>query len=118
MGESSRAAPHGLTLPAPARTVGRGVRISLDRWFTPFAVLPTFAVMLLVFGLPLLFSLYLSFTGWSLSQELLGGEFVGLAIIRTCWTTRCSSAALASPSASPPRQWRRSSDLGWSSRCC
>jgi multiple sugar transport system permease protein len=79
MGESSRAAPHGLALPAAARSAGRGLRFSLDRWFTPFAVLPTFAVMLLVFGLPLLFSLHLSFTGWSLSQELFGGEFVGLA---------------------------------------
>jgi multiple sugar transport system permease protein len=79
MGESSRAAPHGLTLPAATRTAARGVSVSLDRWFTPFAVLPTFTVMVLIFGLPLLFSLYLSFTGWSLGQELLGGEFVGFA---------------------------------------
>jgi multiple sugar transport system permease protein len=32
-----------------------------------------------IFGIPLLFSLYLSFTGWALDQALLGGQFVGLA---------------------------------------
>src|SRR4051795_8799303 len=79
MGESSRVAPHELAFPAPARAAGGAARHSLDRWFTPLAVLPTFVVMVLVFGLPLLFSLYLSFTGWSLSQDLLGGEFVGWA---------------------------------------
>src|ERR1700757_5337733 len=52
---------------------------SLDRAFTAIAVLPTFAVMLCIFGIPLLFSLYLSFTGWALDQALMGGEFVGLA---------------------------------------
>jgi multiple sugar transport system permease protein len=79
MGESSGVVPHGLALPATARAAGGTMRHSLDRWFTPLAVLPTFVVMVLVFGLPLLFSLYLSFTGWSLSQDLLGGEFVGWA---------------------------------------
>jgi len=78
MGESSRVVPHGLILPASGNA-GRAVRFSLDRWFTLAAVLPTFLVMLVVFGLPLLFSLHLSFTGWSLSQELFGGEFVGWA---------------------------------------
>ena len=53
------------------------MRHSLDRWFTSLAVLPTFVMMVLVFGLPLLFLLYLSFTGGSPSQDLLGGEFVG-----------------------------------------
>jgi multiple sugar transport system permease protein len=51
----------------------------LDRAFTVIAVLPTFAVMLCIFGIPLLFSLYLSFTGWALDQALMGGRFVGLA---------------------------------------
>src|SRR5271169_4102064 len=54
-------------------------RLSLDRAFTAIAVLPTFVVMLCIFGIPLLFSLYLSFTGWALDQALLGGRFVGLA---------------------------------------
>lgn len=52
---------------------------SLDRVFTAAAVMPTFLVMLCIFGIPLLFSLYLSFTGWALDQALLGGRFVGLA---------------------------------------
>jgi multiple sugar transport system permease protein len=52
---------------------------SLDHAFTAIAVLPTFVVMLCVFGIPLLFSLYLSFTGWALDQALLGGRFVGFA---------------------------------------
>ena len=54
-------------------------RFSLDRVFTAVAVLPTFVVMLCIFGIPLLFSLYLSFTGWAQDQALLGGRFVGLA---------------------------------------
>src|SRR5215471_14423734 len=54
-------------------------RFSLDRVFAAIAVLPTFVVMLGIFGIPLLFSLYLSFTGWALDQALLGGRFVGLA---------------------------------------
>ena len=54
-------------------------RFSLDRVFIAVAVLPTFVVMLYIFGIPLLFSLYLSFTGWALDQALLGGRFVGLA---------------------------------------
>ena len=37
----------------------------LDRQFTRIAVLPTSAMMLLIFGIPLAFSLYLSFQGWS-----------------------------------------------------
>jgi multiple sugar transport system permease protein len=65
------------------RTAHRGAwafrRLSLDRAFTAIAVLPTFVVMLCIFGIPLLFSLYLSFTGWALDQALLGGRFVGLA---------------------------------------
>src|ERR1700751_1994882 len=52
---------------------------SLDRAFPAIAVLPTFVVMLCIFGIPLLFSLYLSFTGWALDQALMGGRFVGLA---------------------------------------
>ena len=62
---------------APRRA--RTLRFSLDRAFTAIAVLPTFVVMLFIFGIPLLFSLYLSFTGWALDQALTGGRFVGLA---------------------------------------
>ena len=50
----------------------------LDRQFTRLAVLPTSVLMLCVFGLPLLFSAYLSFRGWSADQGLFAGKFVGL----------------------------------------
>jgi multiple sugar transport system permease protein len=56
---------------------------SLERWFDRYfvqaTVLPTFLVMVCVFGLPLVFSFYLSFTGWGLDQPLFAGRFVGLA---------------------------------------
>jgi multiple sugar transport system permease protein len=48
-----------------------------DRHFTAVAILPAFTVMLFVFGIPLVFSLYLSFTGGSPNQALSGGAFVG-----------------------------------------
>jgi multiple sugar transport system permease protein len=51
----------------------------LDRYFVQAAVMPTFLVMVGVFGLPLVFSLHLSFTGWSLDQSLFSGRFVGFA---------------------------------------
>ncbi len=50
-----------------------------DRQFTRVAVLPTSLMMLLIFGLPLLFSLYLSFEGWSPDQGLFSGSFTGTA---------------------------------------
>ena len=50
----------------------------IDRQFTRLAVLPTSVLMLCVFGLPLLFSAYLSFRGWSADQGLFAGKFVGL----------------------------------------
>ncbi|MFI5000072.1 MAG: carbohydrate ABC transporter permease [Reyranellales bacterium] len=53
--------------------------ITLDRYFVHSTVLPTFVVMVCVFGLPLAFSFYLSLTGWSLDQPLFSGRFVGLA---------------------------------------
>ena len=51
----------------------------LDRQFPRLAVLPTSAMMLLVFGIPLLFSFSLSFEGWSPDQALFGGKFAGSA---------------------------------------
>ncbi len=51
----------------------------LDRQFVRFALLPTSAMMLLIFGVPLLFSLYLSFEGWSPEQALFAGNFAGTA---------------------------------------
>jgi hypothetical protein len=48
-------------------------RFSLDRAFAAITVSPTVAVMVVIFGIPLLFSLYLSFTGWALDQALRAG---------------------------------------------
>ncbi len=64
------------------RGASRG--ISLDRAFTAIAVLPTFVVMLCIFGIPLLFSLYLSFTGWALDQALFSGALSAWRTTRTC----------------------------------
>jgi multiple sugar transport system permease protein len=79
MSEGSGVAPHPFTVASPS-PAGSGLgRHSLDRYFLHATMLPTFLIMVGIFGLPLLFSLYLSFTGWSLAQDLLGGSFVGLA---------------------------------------
>lgn len=50
-----------------------------DRRFGLFAIGPTVLAMVLIFGIPLAFSLYLSMRGLSASQSLFGGGFVGLA---------------------------------------
>jgi multiple sugar transport system permease protein len=49
----------------------------MDRQFPRLAVLPTAVVMLLVFGVPLLFSAWLSLEAWSPDQTLFGGTFAG-----------------------------------------
>jgi multiple sugar transport system permease protein len=51
----------------------------VDRYFVPLTVVPTFVLMVCVFGVPLLFSLYLSFTITSIDGSLLSGRFVGWA---------------------------------------
>ena len=51
----------------------------VDRQFVRFAVLPTSVMMLLIFGVPLVFSLYLSFEGWSPEQALFAGKLAGTA---------------------------------------
>ena len=51
----------------------------LDRQFMRLAVLPTTAMMLLIFGIPLAFSFYLSFEGWAPEQALFAGKFAGTA---------------------------------------
>ncbi len=49
----------------------------IDRWFGQIAVLPAVLLMILVFMIPLLYSLYLSFQGWVPGQMLGGSRFVG-----------------------------------------
>ncbi len=51
----------------------------LDRQFAAITALPTVAMMLAIFGIPLLFSLTLSLRGWSIDQSLFAGRFVGIA---------------------------------------
>jgi multiple sugar transport system permease protein len=51
----------------------------IDRNFPRLAVMPTTALMLLVFGIPLLFSAWLSLEAWSPDQSLFGGTFAGIA---------------------------------------
>src|ERR1700737_277755 len=51
----------------------------VDRYFVALTVVPTFVLMVCVFGVPLLFSLYLSFTITSIDGSLLSGRFVGWA---------------------------------------
>jgi multiple sugar transport system permease protein len=61
-----------------AATAGRRKRANWrDRYFAQMAVLPTTLVMLLIFGLPLLFSAWLSTEAWSPDQSLFGGKFAG-----------------------------------------
>lgn len=50
----------------------------VDRWFHAISVMPTALIMLLIFGVPLAFSFYLSLQGWTPSRSLFGGGFVGL----------------------------------------
>src|ERR1700751_4810741 len=63
------------------RTSIRGRRRTswLDRHFPRLAVLPTTLLMLLVFGIPLLFSAWLSLEAWSPDQTLFGGTYAGAA---------------------------------------
>lgn len=76
----------GTTTAITGASLGRGATASVGRWqrwfdrqFARFAVLPTTAVMLLIFGIPLAFSFYLSFQGWSPEQSLFAGAFSGTA---------------------------------------
>ncbi len=62
----------------PGRRAATWLQIHLDRSFAAIVTLPALALMLVVFGLPLLFSFYLSFLGWTASKSLFGGTFVGL----------------------------------------
>jgi multiple sugar transport system permease protein len=79
MSEVSRVARRPFAVDAAPQVATRPNRRASDRRFLQVTVAPTFVVMLAIFGLPLLFSLYLSFTGWSPQQELFGGAFIGLA---------------------------------------
>ena len=79
-GTTTTAAQAALATATPARGVRRAMAGRwLDRQFITFAVMPTTLLMLCVFGLPLLFSGFLSFQGWAPELGLFDGKFVGTA---------------------------------------
>jgi multiple sugar transport system permease protein len=67
------------TTAAPSVAGGKSPGRWLDRHFVKFAVMPTTLLMLCVFGLPLVFSGFLSFQGWAPELGLFDGKFVGTA---------------------------------------
>jgi multiple sugar transport system permease protein len=79
-GTTTTAAQADLATSAPARPARQAMNGRwLDRMFIPFTVMPTTLLMLCVFGLPLLFSGFLSFQGWAPELGLFDGKFVGTA---------------------------------------
>jgi multiple sugar transport system permease protein len=78
MGGTTQVAAAG-SVTRQASTRGRRRTSWIDRNFPRLAVLPTTLLMLLVFGIPLLFSAWLSLEGWSPDQTLFGGKFAGTA---------------------------------------
>jgi multiple sugar transport system permease protein len=76
-GTTQIAAHRGVIRTAPL--AGRRRTSWVDRNFPRLAVLPTTLLMLLVFGIPLLFSAWLSLEGWAPDQTLFGGKFAGTA---------------------------------------
>jgi multiple sugar transport system permease protein len=80
MGGTTTAVRSGSIRAARGAGVGTtAVQRWLDRQFVRLAVLPTSTMMLLIFGIPLAFSFYLSFEGWSPEQALFAGKFAGTA---------------------------------------
>ncbi len=77
-GYGEAAAPGGIATDRLISRRRQTMRTSwMDRQFPRLAVLPTAVVMLLVFGVPLLFSAWLSLEAWSPDQTLFGGTFAG-----------------------------------------
>lgn len=65
-----------------------------DKIFVPLTVVPTIVASLLVFGIPLAFSLMLSFQGWKIDSGLLAGKFVGFANYQDLFTDPLFRASL------------------------
>lgn len=57
----------------------------LDRVFVALTICPTALVVLLILGLPLVLSLYLSTQAWSADESLFGGRFAGMANYLSLW---------------------------------
>ena len=103
---------------APPRAAWRRQGIALDRYFVRVAILPTFAVMLGVFGMPLAFSFYLSFTGYAQGQGLFSGGYVGLENYQDLLSDPVFTGSIASPSSTRRPLWQRRWYSALVSRCC
>lgn len=57
----------------------------LDRAFVALTICPTALIVLLILGLPLVLSLYLSTQAWSADESLFGGRFAGMANYLSLW---------------------------------
>jgi multiple sugar transport system permease protein len=77
-GTSQIAATGSAAARSAARRSGRRRASWTDRHFARLAVLPTTLLMLMIFGLPLVFSAWLSTEAWSPDQTLFGGRFAGI----------------------------------------
>src|SRR5260370_18691727 len=103
MGETrgSQLARPALIAAAPQSAAWPRRGIVLDRYFTRVAILPTFVGMLGVFGMPLAFSFYLSFTGYAQGQGLFSGGYVGLGNYQDLLSNPGFTATLPLPLRSP-----------------
>src|SRR5690242_10338228 len=114
MGEfgGSELARHAPIAAAPARVAWRRRGIVFDRYFTRVAILPTFVVMLGIFGMPLAFSFYLSFTGYGqgLRQRLIGFKSHALSTRGISPAEACSG--VASNSSALVRKYRDGPSCG------
>ncbi|UCI22797.1 sugar ABC transporter permease (plasmid) [Mesorhizobium sp. B2-1-8] len=66
----------GLVSARPSRRKPR-LGVWFEHQFHVFALAPTVIVMLIIFGLPLAFSFFLSLKGWTPSRSIYGGDFAG-----------------------------------------
>lgn len=66
-----------------------------DRIFVLLTIVPTIVASLLVFGIPLAFSLLLSFQGWTIDSGLFAGRFVGFANYQDLFTDPLFRSSLA-----------------------
>ncbi len=117
-GGSELARP-ALIAPASPGAAWRQRGIVLDRYFTRVAILPTFVVMLGVFGMPLAFSFYLSFTGYAQGQGLFSGGYVGLENYQDLLSDPVFTGSISrSPSSTRRPLWPRKWYSALVSRCC
>ncbi len=79
---------------ASVRGRPRGMSAWVDRHFHLLSVVPTTLIMLVIFGVPLAFSFFLSLQGWTPERSLFGGGFVGLDNYEMLLTDRAFMSSL------------------------